>query len=285
MGSLNLVNKKRSSGELGDLLRHWRDLRCVTQFDLSSISGVSQRHISFIESGRSSPSRQTLVDLAQALDVPLRDRNGMLLVAGYAPLYSDAAWDSTEMRSITRALERMLHQHEPYPAIVMDRHWNVVLSNKAVPRFFNRFIDLSARSKPRNLLHLMFDPSGMRPFIADWEQVAQSLILRVYRESVGRIVDDKTKDLVAALLEYPGVRAEWKIPNGLSMASALPVVPIGFMLGSERINYFSMVTTVGTPQTIAAQELRVECLFPADDATEAFHGKWIADESIQSSRS
>jgi len=284
MATLNLA-KKRSSGDLGELLRHWRPLRGVTQFDLSSAAGVSQRHISFIESGRSSPSRQILVDLAQALDIPLRDRNGLLLAAGYAPLYSNGAWDETEMRSVKRALERMLRQHEPYPAVVMDRYWNVVMSNEAAPSFFNRFIDMSQRPQVRNLLHLMFDPLGMRPFITDWEQVAQSLILRIYRESVGRVVDDKSKELVAALLESPDVKAEWKIPKALSVASVLPVLPMGFTLGGERINYFSMVTTVGTPQTVAAQELRVECLFPADDATEAHHNKWVADGSTQSLRS
>jgi transcriptional regulator with XRE-family HTH domain len=279
MTSLSLV-KKRPTNNLGDLLRHWRDLRGVTQFDLSSASGVSQRHISFIESGRSSPSRQALVDLAQALDIPLRDRNTLLLAAGYAPLYSDGAWDAGEMRSITKALQRILRQHEPYPAVVMDCYWNVVLSNEAAPAFFNRFIELSARPQPRNLLHLMFDPKGMQPYIADWEQVAQSLILRIYRESVGRIVDEKTKELVTALLEYPGAKPEWKIPKALSVASVLPVVPIGFMLGGERINYFSMITTVGTPQTIAAQELRLECLFPADDATEAHHNGWVATPRV-----
>src|SRR5665213_414074 len=238
MATLNLA-KKRSSGDLGELLRHWRPLRGVTQFDLSSAAGVSQRHISFIESGRSSPSRQILVDLAQALDIPLRDRNGLLLAAGYAPLYSNGAWDETEMRSVKRALERMLRQHEPYPAVVMDRYWNVVMSNEAAPSFFNRFIDMSQRPQVRNLLHLMFDPAGMRPFIANWDDAAKGLLARVYRESVGRVVDERPRELLAGLLAYPDVKAEWKAPKG---PDAMPVIPLSFVKNDEVLNYFSLVT-------------------------------------------
>jgi transcriptional regulator with XRE-family HTH domain len=143
------------------MLRHWRDLRGTSQLELSSHTGVSQRHISFIESGRSSPSRQTLMDIAQALDVPLRDRNSLLLAAGYAPVYSAAPWNAAEMQGVTRALERMLRQHEPFPAVVMDRYWNVLVTNEAAPRFFNSFIDMKKRTGLRNMLHLMFDPDGM----------------------------------------------------------------------------------------------------------------------------
>jgi transcriptional regulator with XRE-family HTH domain len=162
------------ANELGVLLRHWRDLRGRSQFDLSLDTGVSQRHISFIESGRSVPGRQTLLDIAQALDVPLRDRNTLLLASGYAPIYSEGAWNGPEMQSVTDALERMLRQHEPFPAVVMDRYWNVLMTNEAAPRFFDCFIDMAARKSPRNMLHLMFDPDGMRPFIANWEQKACS---------------------------------------------------------------------------------------------------------------
>src|SRR6187402_2106575 len=113
--------------ELGTLLRQWRSTRGKSQFGLSLDAGVSQRHVSFIESGRSVPSRQTLISLAQALDIPLRERNTLLLAAGYAPIYSESAWNAEEMQSVTSALARMLKQHEPFPAVVMDRHWDVLL--------------------------------------------------------------------------------------------------------------------------------------------------------------
>ena len=265
--------KTKPTNEVGALLRHWRDLRGKSQLDLSLDTGVSQKQISFIEGGRSVPSRQTLMSISRVLDIPLRDRNTLFLAAGYAPIYSDGEWDSLEMQTVTGALQRMLRQHEPFPAVVMDRYWNVVMSNESGPRFFNCFIDMAAREGPRNILHLMFDPKGMRPFIANWEETARGLFERVYRESIGRVVDEKTKALLATLLAYPDVKPEWNTPIALGF---MPVIPLSFVKDGKVLNYFSMVTTVGTPQTVAAQELRLESMFPADDATEALHAKMLA---------
>jgi transcriptional regulator with XRE-family HTH domain len=256
----------------GLLLRQWRDIRGKTQMDLSFDAGVSQKHISFVESGRSIPSRQMLLDLAQALDVPLRERNEMLIAAGYAPLYSSQTLDTPIMNTISKALQRMLRQHEPFRAIVMDRHWNVVMTNEAAPRLFNCFIDMAARPTPRNLLHLMFDPAGMRPFVANWSNTARGLLARVHREALGRVIDDKTKALLAELAAYPGVKPEWRAP---SPTDAMPMIPLSFVKDGVTLNYFSMITTVGTPQTVTAEELRLECMFPADDATETAHGRFI----------
>src|SRR4051812_46730829 len=199
--------------QLGDLLKQWRGLRGRSQLDISADTGISQRQISFIESGRSVPSRPTLIGIAQVLEVPLRERNALLLAAGYAPIYSDAAWNSDEMKSISKALQRVLTRHEPYPALVMDRYWNVVLTNDAAPRFFNCFLDMTQRRSPRNMLHLMFDPKGMRPFIVNWAALAKSLIQRVQREAVGHFVDQRTRELVADLLAYPDVEPQWKAPE------------------------------------------------------------------------
>ncbi|KWO07244.1 transcriptional regulator [Burkholderia cepacia] len=257
--------------ELGRLLRYWRDVRGVSQLDLSLDAGISQRQISFIESGRSVPGRDTLLTLAQTLDVPLRERNALLLAAGYAPMYSEAPWDAQEMHGVIRALERVVRQHEPFPAIVMDRHWNVLMTNDAVPRFFGCFIDMAARDGPRNLLRLMFDPHGMRPFIADWDTVSRSLLQRVHRESVGRVIDDDTRLLLDDLLATSDAPSDWASPPAPAAAPSLPVIPIGFVHEGVVLRYFSLVTTVGTPQSAAAQELRMECMFPADDATDARH--------------
>jgi transcriptional regulator with XRE-family HTH domain len=258
-------------GELGDLLRYWRDVRGMSQLGLSLEAGVSQRQISFIESGRSVPGRDTLLTLAQTLDVPLRERNALLLAAGYAPMYSEAPWNAQEMHGVVRALERVVRQHEPFPAIVMDRHWNVLMTNDAAPRFFGCFIDMAAREGPRNMLHLIFDPQGMRPFVADWKTVSRSLLQRVYRESVGHMVDDGTRRLLDELLAYPDVPRDWNTHHGRSAAPTMPVIPIGFVSEGAVLRYFSMVTTVGAPQNVATQELRLECMFPADDETEARH--------------
>lgn len=260
----------------GALLRQWRDVRGKTQLDLSFDAGVSQKHISFVESGRSVPSRQMLLDLAQALDVPLRERNELLLAAGYAPSYSDPGLDAPAMTSINRALRRMLQQHEPFPAIVMDRYWNVLMTNEAAPHLFDCFIDLSARPVPRNLLHLMFDPDGMRPFIANWPQTARGLLARVYREAVGHVVDVRTKALLEELSQYPGVRPEWRAP---SASDAMPMIPLTFVKDGVRLDYFSLITTVGTPQAVTAEELRLECMFPANEETETEHARFLQAHS------
>jgi len=261
--------------ELGNLLRYWRDVRGMSQLDLSLEAGVSQRQISFIESGRSVPGRDTLLILAQTLDVPMRERNALLLAAGYAPRYSEAPWNAAEMHGVVRALERVVRQHEPFPAIVMDRHWNVLMTNDAAPRFFNRFIDLGAREGPRNMLHLIFDPHGMRPFVADWDDVARSLLQRVRRESVGHVLDDGTTRLLDELLAYPDAPRDWKAPLASSAAPTMPVIPMGFVRDGIVLRYFSMVTTVGAPLNVAAQELRLECMFPADDETELRHRELV----------
>ncbi|KND61191.1 hypothetical protein BVER_03075 [Candidatus Burkholderia verschuerenii] len=268
---------KDAQNDLGSLLRHWRDERGMSQLDLSLEAGISQRQISFIESGRSTPGRQTLLDIAQTLDVPLRERNALLLAAGYAPMYPETPWNAQEMQGVTRALARVLHQHEPFPAIVMDRHWNVLMTNDAAPRFFNRFIDMAARTGPRNMLHLMFDPHGMRPFVADWERVARSLLQRVQRETVGYAIDTGTRDLLDALCAYPDVPDDWRSHDLSSARPTMPVIPIGFTHDGDVLEYFSMVTGIGTPLTVAAQELHIECMFPVDETTEQKHLRLMAD--------
>jgi transcriptional regulator with XRE-family HTH domain len=245
--------------ELGNLLRYWRHERGKSQLDLSLDTGISQRHLSFLESGRSTPSRDILLIVSEKLDIPLRERNVLLLASGYAPIYNEVAWESPEMQMVTKAIGRVLLQQEPHPALVLDRQWNVIKTNQAAPRFFGSFVDLDARPRPRNLLDLMFDPAGMRPFVEHWELVAAGLLQRVSRESVGHVVDQKTVELLKRLEKYPGVKALSTIPRTHS-----PVLPITFIKGSERFSYFSLITTVGTPQSITAQELRIECMFPLE---------------------
>jgi len=245
--------------QLGELLRYWRQQRGKSQLDLSIDTGISQRHLSFVESGRSSPSRDFLSVVSDALNVPLRERNLLLLASGFAPQYSEQSMDAEQMSIVTRAINRMLEQNEPHPALVLDRHWNVIRTNEAAPRFFGSFVDLEARPKPRNLLDLMFDPEGMRPFVEAWEMVAAGLLQRVRREAVGQVMEHGLRELLERLRQYPGVAA-LKPP----LTPQSPVLSITFRRGDERFSYFSLITTIGMPQCITAQELRVECMFPTD---------------------
>jgi transcriptional regulator with XRE-family HTH domain len=245
--------------QLGELLRYWRQERGKSQLDLSLDTGISQRHLSFVESGRSAPSRDFLSIVSDALNIPLRERNALLLASGFAPQYAEQSMDTAQMAVVTQAINRMLRQHEPHPALALDRYWNVIRTNEAAPRFFGSFVDLEKRPKPRNLLDLMFDPAGMRPFVEEWEMVAAGLLQRVRREAVGQVLNTKLQELLKRLRDYPGV-AELKP----SLTPQGPVLPMVFRKANQRFSYFSLITTVGTPQCITAQELRVECMFPTD---------------------
>jgi transcriptional regulator with XRE-family HTH domain len=167
VGNNSEVNISTRPASVGDLLRYWRGQRGFSQLDLALEGSTSQRHLSFVESGRSVPSRSMLVALSKALNIPLRERNALLLVAGYAPLYAEASIDDATMKVVTNVIDQMLSNHEPHPALLMDRYWNVVRTNSAASAFFGSMIDLSAFPKPRNLLELTFDPVGLRPHIED----------------------------------------------------------------------------------------------------------------------
>ena len=244
---------------LGELMRHWRGVRGRSQLDLALEVRISQRHLSFVESGRSVPSRKLLVIVSEALGIPLRDRNTLLLAAGYAPLYQEPALDDAVMANVSLAIDRMLQNHEPHPALLMDRYWNVIRTNSAAPAFFNSLVELKAFPKPRNLLELMFDPAGIRSCVEDWETVAAALLERVRREALGLVIDARLQSLLDRLKRYPGAG---NLPTCTSPDN--PVVPITFRRGTKRIFYFSLVTTVGMAQTVTAQELRLECMFPID---------------------
>ena len=260
-------------GAAGHLLRQWRASRGLSQFDLALETGVSQKHVSFVESGRSRPSPQMVIDLADALDVPLRERNAILLAAGHAPRYAEAALDAPSLSRVTSALKRMLRQNEPFPALVMDRHWNVLLANEASPRFFGCFVDLGAWPAPRNLLHLLFDPAGVRPFLVNWPATSRMLLARVHREALGHVLDDGTRKLLDTLGRYPGAQRPQATAE---LDPASPLVPLTFTKDGITLSYFSLITTVGTPQAVAAEELRLECMIPADDETERLHVGFVS---------
>ena len=260
-------------GSAGRMLRDWRALRGLSQLGLALDTGVSQKHVSFVESGRSRPSPQMVIDLAQALDVPLRERNAMLLAAGHAPRYADAPLDAPALARLTGALRRMLRGNEPFPAMVLDRHWNVVLANDAAPRFFGCFTDLAGRPAPRNLLRLVFDPAGLRPFLVDWPATSRMLLARVHREALGHAMDPGTRKLLDELGGYPEVDLRRRAPEP---DAASPLIPLTFARDGVTLSYFSLVTTVGTPQAVAAEELRLECMIPADDETERRHADFVS---------
>jgi transcriptional regulator with XRE-family HTH domain len=240
----------------------------MSQLALAVEAEVSARHLSFVETGRAQPSRDVLLRLADVLNVPLRERNTLLLAAGYAPLYRETGLAAPEMGQVHKALEFMLKQQEPYPAIVMDRYWNIRQSNAAATRMLGHFLGPSAISpdRPPNAMRLVFDPQGLRPFVANWEALARALIERVHREALGAIPDAGTTQLLHELLAYPGVPGGWR---ALDLdARPGPLLVVELRKDELSLRLFSTLTTLGTPQDITLQELRLESFFPADEATE-----------------
>jgi transcriptional regulator with XRE-family HTH domain len=249
------------------LLQRWRRLRRKSQLALALEADVSARHLGFVESGRANPSREMVLLLARALDVPLRERNELLVAAGYAPMYRETGLAAPELSQARKALEYILRQQEPYPAVVMDRHWNVVMTNAAAQRFFGA-LGGARPDGPANIMRLMFHPDALRPFVGNWPAVAEALVQRLHREAVGGVADDETLQLLEEVLAYPGVPHEWRTP-GLE-ATALPFLPIEFHAGELVLKYFSTVTTLGTPLDITLQEIRIESFHPADETTERY---------------
>lgn len=252
------------NGHAGRLLRLWRAARHVSQLDLSLNANISARHLSYVESGRARPSREMVLRLADALQVPLRERNTLLLSAGYAPLYRETDLSTPEMVEARRAVEFILAQQEPYPAIVLDRRWNVLLTNLAARRFLARFPEC-APPGPANGPRLMFHPQGLRPFVENWEDVAVRMIQRLHREAAANPSDAAARELLDELLGYPDVPSRWRMPDMDGMPD--PLWPICYRRGEQTFRFFSTITTFGTPQDVTLQELRIECFFPADEAT------------------
>jgi hypothetical protein len=204
--------------------------------------------------------------LAAALDVPLREQNALLLAAGFAPEFAESKLDAPELAAVSGALAAILRQQEPFPAVVMNRHWDILNGNEAASCFFGFLRGKRPAPTPANVLRMMFHPDGLRQFVSNWEAVGEALVRRAHREAVGAIPDQKTRELLAEILAFPGVPQAWR--NLDSTTRFLPVVPVNFKKEGREFNFFSTVTTLGTPQDVTLQEIRIECFFPADPATE-----------------
>ena len=237
----------------------------MSQLALAHEADVSPRHVCFLETGRAKPSRDMVLLLADALKVPLRQRNALLLAAGFAPLFRESSLDDPYLEPVRTAIDAIIGQQEPYPAVVMNRRWDIVLTNAAARRFFGWLLGGTDGAAPANVLRLMFDPRWLRPYVANWDAVAESLVRRVHREAVGGIHDEGAAALVDEILGYPGVPRRLRTPDLIT--PLVPVIPVRFARDERAFNFFSTVTVIGTAQDVTLQELRIECFFPADAST------------------
>ena len=259
---------------LGHLLRHWRSVRAKSQLDLASEAQTTPRYVSFVETGRAQPSRQMVVRLARALDVPLRERNELLLAAGYAPLYSCAPLTSPLLDRVEQALTSIMAQHEPFPAVVLDRGWWRQRANNGARALFGHLFAPRPAPETANMLQLMIEPGPVRDHIRNWATVVPALLDRAHREAIGGVLDTATAELVRRLRARPDVTGLLTEPD-LSPGTA-PVIDIHFDIDGADARFFSVVSTIGTPIDVTAQELRVEAFFPANDDTRDHWTSFVA---------
>ena len=250
----------------GDVMREWRGARGMSQMDLALAAGVSTRHVCFIETGRSRPSRGMVLRLAETLELPLRERNSMLFHAGFAPQFPESDLQHQDLTPIRHALDLILTSHEPFPAFVLDRNWNIRRANSAHRRLLSMLLPEVTPPEPVNAVRLVLDPDLLRPMIGNWEQVAHVFGHRINRQLRRPDVASGERQTFETILDLPGVREAMK--NAQAPAGAAVVIPMQIDLHGQRLSWFSTIATIGTPQDVTLDELRIESLFPADDETE-----------------
>ena len=244
----------------GDLLREWRRRRRLSQLDLAIAANVSSRHLSFVETGRARPTSEMILHLAEHLDVPLRDRNALLLAGGYAPAYPERGLAEPELTAVRDALRKVLAGHEPYPAVVVNRWWELVDANPGIA-LFTRDMPERLLEPPVNVLRLSLHPDGMAPRIANLPQWRAHLLARLHRqaEATG---DQRLAGLYDELSGYPGGEAARPGPADV-------VVPLRYRAGPDELSFISITAVIGTPMDVTVEELAIESFYPADAATAA----------------
>jgi transcriptional regulator with XRE-family HTH domain len=253
----------QAASTVGRLLREWRSRRRLSQMDLALEAGVSARHLSFLETGRARPSAEMVLQLAETLDVPLRDRNQLLLAAGHAPLYGQRALDEPAMESVRDAIERVLAGHEPYPAIVVDRHWGMVSANAAVGVLLEG-VAPELLEPPVNVLRVSLHPQGVAPRIVNLGEWRAHILERLGRQAV-TTGDPALAALHEELAAYPGGEP----PAHHDLDAGEIATPLRLRSGDAELAFISTITTFGTATDVTVSELSIEAFFPADEATAA----------------
>jgi transcriptional regulator with XRE-family HTH domain len=258
----------------GSRLRWWRSRRGVSQLDLASAADTTQRHVSFLESGRAHPSPEMVLRLATALDVPLRQQNALLLAAGFAPAWRESDLGAPELATVNKALDYMLAQQEPFPAVVVDRRWKLLRANAGagwLTAFLTEPSPTPASTGAVNLAEWLMSPEGLRPHLVNWDEVAIYFLRGVQADAIADGTEE-TANLLRRLLAYPGVPALSHVPA--LEESPSPVLAMHFRKGETSLRLFTTIATLGTPQDVTVQELRIECFFPADETTaQVFKGR------------
>jgi transcriptional regulator with XRE-family HTH domain len=259
---------------VGGLLREWRQRRRLSQLDLACDAEISTRHLSFLETGRAAPSREMVLLLAERLEIPLRERNTLLLAAGYAPAYPARPLDDPKLEAVRKAVEMVLAGHEPFPALSVDRHWTLLAHNRVVPLLLQG-VSESLLQPPVNVLRLSLHPDGLAPRIANFRQWRNHVLAR-FRHQVEATADPFLMELLKELTACPvqgGERGRHEAESGGSV-----VVPFSLVTREGVLQFVSTTTIFGTPLDVTIAELAIESFFPADADTAEVMRRWMAGE-------
>lgn len=254
-------------------LREWRRRRGWSQLELAGRTEISQRHLSFLELSRAAPSRDMVIRLATALDVPLRQHNALLLAAGFAPVWQETDLAAPALAEMREALDHMLAQQEPFPAVAVDRHWNLLKANGGAVRLVEFLVGPLTPGAKINLADALVGPDVLRPYLLNWADVVRYFIRSVEADAAAD-GQAETAALLEQLLAYEGVRKALKPVPGVAVAGS--ILPMHFRKGDVSLKLFTTIATLGTPQDITLQELRIESFFPADKATASVLRGWAA---------
>lgn len=249
----------------GRMMRDWRAARRFSQLELALRADVSARHLSYVETGKAQPSRDLVEQLAEALEMPLRHRNSLLLAAGYAPQYRESELAAPDMALIRRAIDVTLERHEPFPAFTINRYWDLLQANPGMVRL----LDAVRPGGPGhdNIVRQVFDPEAMRPFIENWDEVAGDLMRHLHHEAAQNPADQRIRGLLDEALAWSDGPPRWRRAEA---APPLPVMTTVFRAGERRLTFFSTVTRFEGASDATVEDLRIETMHPVDAETRAF---------------
>jgi len=259
----NLMENRKKSESPGDILRFWRKLNRVSQLDLALDVGVSSKHLSFVENGRSQPSRNLVLKMAHTLKLPLRHRNAFLKAAGYASEFGEEPFNGEKMAIVRQALQRMLEKHEPYPAFVVNAAYKILMTNSGYEQMIKSLVGEHALKKYDNVYHLTFAEDGLRSYIKDWMRIEQFMLNRLWDEAAST----QNSELFSLYEEMLRLRTS-EDPMDFQVDDDLPIMSLSLEKDAVKASFFTTITTLGTPLDLTTQELRIESLFPADESTK-----------------
>lgn len=258
--------RKTTTLKAGDYLRSWRQRRRMSQLDFALEAEISQRHLSFLESGRAQPSREMLLHLAERLDVPLRERNAMLLAAGFAPVFAERNLEDPAMEAARDAIRMVLKGHEPFPALAVDRHWLLVAANEALTPLLANIEDQALLEPPVNVMRLALHPKGLAPRIANLGEWRAHLLDRLRRQ-IAVTGDDVLASLLKEISAYPASDKLVAIHSPAPADHGGVFVPLKLVTDRGLLSFLSTTTVFGTPRDITLSEIAIEAFFPADAET------------------